>query len=97
MEHIISLSFGIDDADIKQRIVSSIEKHFVKEVNGVIKAELTSKQYYGDKTKCEQIAREIMEQIMEENKDAIIQGAIDKLADRLSRTKKVKEALDSII
>ena len=33
----------------------------------------------------------------EENKDAIIQGAIDKLADRLSRTKKVKEALDSII
>lgn len=100
MEHIVQFGISIDDEAIKKRVedkalgqvVSVIKSECVKELIGT---ENPDKYQYQNKMR--QIIEEVSNDFFEKHKDEIINGACDKLAERLSRTKACREAVGNML
>lgn len=100
MERIIQFGINIDEEQIKK----TIEKNAMQQVvatfrNDVIK-EMTGKHNYTKSEYSTKMWNAINEQIkmfLDENKEEIINITSDKLAEKLSKTKKVKDMITSTI
>lgn len=100
MERIIQFGINIDEEQIKK----TIEKNAMQQVvatfrNDVIK-EMTRKHNYTKSEYSTKMWNAINEQIkmfLDENKEEIINITSDKLAEKLSKTKKVKDMITSTI
>lgn len=94
IEHIVQFGINIDDEQIKK----TIEKNAMQQVvatfrNDVIK-EMIGKQNYNKSDYSTKMWNAINEQIeifLDENREEIIKIASEKLAEKLAKTKKVKD------
>lgn len=98
MEHIVQFAIGIDDKAIEERIMKNAEAEVMSYLKEKLADQIFEKSYYGTPTgKPTPFVSEKVNAFLETNKDAIINVAATKLADKLSKTKKVKEMLDQAI
>lgn len=100
MEHIVQFGINIDDEVIK----NSIEKNATKAVVASIKKEYMRNLVGNDNATKFDIQRHIkseidstINQFYEDNKNEIIKIAAEILADKMSRTKAVREATSKVI
>ena len=96
MEHIVQIGIGIDDEAIKDSIVKNIERTILNDVKEDIKKTLFNDYGYYNRGPSKFLTAQI-EEFLEKNRDDIIEAAAEKLADKLSRTKKAKEMLSEVL
>ena len=92
MDHLVQFTISIDDNHIAQMVESRAAKAMEDEVLKVCKSQIGSEaNCWGDNEPGPALKKAI-NNFMTDNREEIIDRAADKLADRLSRTKAVKEA-----
>ena len=103
MEHIVQFAIGFDDKGIKERIEKSAEKQIIERLYHDIARSLagnTRWTEYPISSELEgafrRIAKEAVDNVVNQNKDEIIKEAATILADRIFRTKAAKELLGNI-
>lgn len=96
MEHIIQFGIGIDDQAIIQQVSKNAEKVIIEDLKKDVKKaifEVDDSWYGKGQVKGPNYwFEQRINEWLEEHKDEIIRVTSDKLADKLSRTKAVKEA-----
>ena len=92
MEHILQFGIDIDDEFIKKNIYTVAEDRCVREVVNQFERTVFDYSCWGDKQGVTQWARQRFDEFLEGHKDAIIEKAALVLADKLSRSKTVREA-----
>lgn len=92
MDHLVQFTISIDDAHIAQLVEQKAAKALEDEVIKVCKSHIgDERNYWGDNEPGPALKKAI-DDFMSDNREEIIDKAADKLAERLSRTKVVKEA-----
>lgn len=97
MEHIINFAISVED----ERIVKSIEKNVEQNVTNAIRAKVEDiicnrYRYRDEKEPLKNMINECIRNVLEENKDYILENAYKTLADRLLRSKAGKELLERV-
>lgn len=92
MEHIVQFGISIDDEAIRQSVEQSAKNKVVSELKSEIKSKLITS--WGDLSP---IAKDIITEVLEDNKDEILQKASAMVADSMKRSKKYREALSKIV
>lgn len=98
MDHPIQLNIQFDDEGLKRRITENAERKVIENITNEVAAELFGVDYYGRQKK-EYVAEWVHEKVgvfLTENRDEIIRQASKELADRLFRSKTVREAAGDI-
>lgn len=97
MEHIIQFGIGIDDNAIVEKVTKNAEKVIIEDLKGDIYSNFFEMDidFYGRNkiTGIKPWVKDRLDKFFDENRDEIIKLASDKLADKLSRSKTVKEAM----
>lgn len=97
MEHIVQFAIGIDDDAIIKNVMANAEKNITKELSDKIMPMVfrVGTNWDGRKTINGVLpwVEEQFDKFLEEYKEDIINAAADKLADKLSRSKIVKETV----
>ena len=91
MQHLIQFTFDFEDDNIRKKIESGIEKQVVSKIQDDIKNEYLTKRWRDDP-----IANMVSSQvknIVEDNKDLIIEKASKILAEKISRKKGTTDAV----
>jgi hypothetical protein len=100
MEHIIQFGVNIDDDAIVRNIESSIQKKVEGAILQDVKQKIVGQENYSNwsySRRIESLISDAASSFFIENKDRIIELASDKLADKLVKTKAVKEMLSNTI
>lgn len=105
MQHIVNVAFDFDDKKVADSIEAQVHKEVVDNITEEVKKIIFEKQwrYSGkpydesDPAPLKKIVESKVSEVLEENKDFIVNGAIKMLADKLSKTKKVKEAMSELV
>lgn len=92
MDHLVQFTISIDDNHIAQMVESKAAKAMEDEVLKVCKSQIGCKANYWGDNEPGPVLKKAVEDFMKNNREEIIEKAADKLAERLSRTKVVKEA-----
>lgn len=94
MEHIVQFAIGVDDDAIVRRVMDNAEKVITDQLYKETKKQMfeTDRWYDNRVSGVQPWVQARFDEFLENNKDLIIKLASDKLADKLSRTKAVKEA-----
>lgn len=93
MEHIVQFGISVDDEAIKQTILDNAEKNIMDRITRDVKLAIFRTNGWSNNP-TDQLrpwVEEKVDNILKENKDAIIDLAAEKLAECLARTKKAKE------
>ena len=103
MEHIVQFAIGIDDQGIKERIEKSAEKQIIERLYHDIARSLTWNTRWTEypisselEGAFRRVAKESVDNVVNQNKDEIIKETATILADRIFRTKAAKELLGNI-
>ena len=92
MDHLVQFTISIDDKHIAKMVEDKAVDAMKDEVLKVCKSHIgVERNFWGDGQPGPALKKAI-DDFMTENREAIIDKAADKLAERLSRTKAVKEA-----
>ena len=92
MDHLVQFTISIDDAHIANKVEQEAANALKDEVIKVCKSHIgVERNYWGDGQPGPALKKAI-DAFMNDNREEIIEKAADKLAERLSRTKIVKEA-----
>ena len=92
MDHLVQFTISIDDKHIAQMVESKAAKAMEDEVLKVCKSQIGCEaNCWGDNEPGPALKKAI-DDFMKDNREEIIDKAADKLAEKLSRTKVVKEA-----
>lgn len=104
MQHIVNVAFDFDDKRVTDSIESQVHKEVVDNITEEVKKVIFEKKWGYDKpydesnpSPLKQIVEDRVSEMLIENKDFIIDGAIKSLADKLARTKQVKEAVGKLV
>lgn len=105
MQHIVNVAFDFDDKKISESIESQVHREVVNNITEEVKKIIFEKKWgYSSKsydetdpTPLKKMIENRVSEVLEENKDVIIDGAMKLLADKLSRTKQVKEAVGKLM
>ena len=98
MIHNLQLAVDFDDEALKKRIAENAERQVIKTITDGVKKELFGLDYYGNPCSRD-VAEWVHEQVGEllaANRESIIAQASSLLADRLYRSKNVREAAGEI-
>ena len=111
MEHILQVAFEFDDEAVKKKLENQCFKEVVDKITSDYKKVYADQYKYNgysrwpgseeklnnqfEQAVCDHVVTAI-DGFCESHKDEIINLAADKLADRLSRTKKAKEILNEL-
>ena len=89
----IPVVIGIDEEAIAKEVQKNVEDRVVEYISGEIKEVMfyKNRSYYGVEQPLETMVKSYIEKAVDDNKERIIELAAEKLADKLSRTKAVKE------
>lgn len=102
MQHIINVAFDFDDKRITESIEKQVHKEVVNNITNEVKKIIFKTSYRNiiDENDSEPL-RKIVElhtkEILNDNKDKIIEMAASKLADSLKRSKAVKEVVGHVL
>ena len=102
MEHIVQFGIGIDDEAIRKIIMEKAEKSITQDLMKQIRTDIDnqifvigngwySKDY--KRVGLQGWVNDLVMKLLEDHKTEIIEMASEKLADEMSRTKAVKEAM----
>lgn len=95
MEHIVQFAVGIDDNAIRQRVEQSAEKEITKQLADDIKKTFYEVDYYGHTSnRPSSFVLAKIDSFLENNRDAILEMAADKIAEKLARSKRGKVILE---
>ena len=100
MEHIVQFAVNIDDEQIKKTVERNVVTQVVAEIRKDCMKELTGKidpSTYQYSQRIKEIVDSNIKEFLDNNKEIIIKEAVNQLAERLSRTKAAKEALNKTI
>lgn len=94
MEHIVQFAIGIDDEGIKHRVAEAAEKQIIKNIEDSVRGELFGVDYYGrpNTRGLDEWVKDKVGEFLDKHKEEIISRASYDLADRLARSKTVREA-----
>lgn len=92
MDHLVQFTISIDDKHIAQMVEKEAAKAMQDEVLKVCKSHIGCERDYWGNSEPGPLLKKALEDFMADNREEIINKAADKLAERLSRTKIVKEA-----
>ena len=95
MNHLVTISFDVDDKSISEKIVESAAKQVADEIIKECFEPSNGYDYY-DKAKrnMSTYVKSVVEDLLNDSKEEIINEAIVEVAKNLHRTKRVKEALE---
>ena len=103
MEHIVQFAIGIDDNGIKERIEKSAEKQITERLYHDIARSLAGNTRWTEypisielEGAFRRVAKEAVDNVVNQNKDEIIKETATILSDRIFRTKAAKELLGNI-
>lgn len=96
-EHIFQISVAVDDDTIREGIIKSCESQIVQS----FKKEFYDTDYYGRTVKpnrqlCDIVDRRVA-QVVADNKDEIIGLIVERVCDKIMRSKAFKDKLNSIM
>ena len=92
----VPVTIGVDEERIAKEIECNVENRVVDKITEDVKKVMFERRSYYD-DRCDdpapirRMVREEIVKILEDNKDVIIEAAAKELAEKLSRTKAVKE------
>jgi len=92
MDHLVQFTISIDDNHIAQMVEKEAAKAMKDEVLKVCKSHIGCERDYWGNSEPGPMLKKALDDFMNDNREEIIDKAADKLAERLSRTKIVKEA-----
>lgn len=95
MEHIVQFAIGIDDQTIAKRIEENAEKVILKEIKTMI-ADHIFENRYGKHVGLSGRSAKMVEEWLDQHKQEIIDKAAEHLADKLARTKAVREMVQEL-
>lgn len=98
MEHIVQIGIGIDDDSIIKNVSAHAETAITNQLLMDIKKVIFGRTWGGniDEDRLSFFVNEKLDLFISENKNAIIDSAGKYLAEKLCRTKKAKELLDTL-
>lgn len=91
MQHLIQFTFDFEDDNIRKKIESGIEKQIVSKIQDDIKRDYLTKKW-GDDPIANMVSAQV-KQVVEDNKDLIIEKASKVLAEKISRKKGTTDAV----
>ncbi|WP_281740016.1 hypothetical protein [Holdemanella biformis] len=100
IEHIVQFGISIDDEQIKKTIEKNAMQQVVATFRNDIVKEMIGKNNYTKSDYSTMMWNAIHKQIetfLDENREKIIEIASEKLADKLAKTKKVKDMVTNTI
>lgn len=92
MDHLVQFTISIDDKHIAQMVEKEASNALKDEVLKVCKSHIGCERDYWGNSEPGPMLKKALDDFMKDNREEIIDKAADKLADKLSRTKVVKEA-----
>jgi hypothetical protein len=96
----VPVTIGINEEEIAQEIRKNVEDRVVEKITKEIKGVIYKKELYGSRETNEPLRRMIhshISEILEKNESVIVQEAAKSLADKMIKTKAVKEAIKETI
>lgn len=96
MEHIVQFAIGIDDETIKKRITDNAEKQITASIQKDVERMIFNLGWRNgeiDKNSPQEWVEDMVKDVIEANKDQIIECAITELTKNMMKTKAVKEAI----
>lgn len=98
MEHIVQFAIGIDDEAIRQRIKETGYEQVIRNLVDRAETSIADRQWNRDgKVNWERLVESAVKRFVEENKEAIINLAAEKMCEKYSRTKVYKEKMESVL
>jgi Asp-tRNA(Asn)/Glu-tRNA(Gln) amidotransferase B subunit len=100
MEHIVQFAIGIDDEAIRNRIAGSAEKQITDNIQKDVERIIFNGGWNTgnvDKNSPKEWVKDIVKDVIEANKDQIIEAAVVELAKNMAKTKAVKEAMTKVV
>ena len=102
MEHIVQFGIGIDDEAIRKIVMEKAEKSILNDLKKQIRTDIDNqifvidKGWYGNENRrvgLQDWVNDLVAKLLEDHKTEIIERASERLADKMSRTKAIKEAM----
>lgn len=100
MEHIVQFAIGIDDEAIRNRVTESAEKQITESIKKDVEGAIFCKEWHSnniDKNNPKEWVEDMVKDVIEANKDQIIEAAVAELAKNMAKTKAVKEAIAKVV
>ena len=99
MEHIIQFGITIDDERIREVIESKAEKEIMEELKiAATRAVFKYDEWRRQPTRCPtEFFTERVDAFLDENRDELLRLAADRLAEKLVRTKAVKDMISDAV
>lgn len=91
MEHIVQFAISIDDSTIEEKVYSKAVDNITDEIKKSVRRIMIDREYYNYSEPTEFVEK-IFKEWLDEHKTEIINSMSEKLADKMSKTKAVKEA-----
>ena len=89
----VPVTIGVNEEEIAKRIEENVEKQVVREITNKVEDIIYNKRGYWDKDEpLREMVKAGVNKILSDNEDKIVRMASEKLAEKLARTKVVKEA-----
>ena len=93
MDHLVQFTISIDDKHIAQMVEQKAANTMEDEVLKVCKSQIGCEADYWSSNEPGPALKKAIDDFMKDNREEIIDRAANKLAERLSKTKVVKEAV----
>ena len=98
MEHIVQFAIGIDDEAIRQQIKETGYEQVIRNLVDRAETSIADRQWNRDgKVNWERLVESAVKRFVEENKEAIINLAAEKMCKKYSRTKGYKEKMEAVL
>lgn len=100
MEHILQFGINIDDEKIKNTVMAKVDKAVNEIVKGDVIGAITGNRDISNREyskRLQILVNNTIEKFCVENSETIINLAADRLADKLVRTKAVKETIEKVL
>lgn len=98
MEHIVNFGISFDDETLTKRIEENAYKDIISELKFGLENKIHEKlrkSYYSDPLM--DIVKEQVNEVIETKKEEIIERAVAQVADKIYRSKRVKEAIGELL
>ena len=96
----VPVTIGINEKEIAKEIRENVEDRVVEKITKEIKGVIYKKEIYGSRETNEPLCKMIhshISEVLEKNESLIVQEAAKALADKMIKTKAVKQAIKETI
>lgn len=96
MEHIVQFAIGIDDEAIRKTVETTAKRQIIDQIKTDVEETIYNVGWRSgevNKSSPKEWVKDMVKDVIEANKNQIIEGAISELAKNMAKTKAVKEAV----